>query len=184
MPSLGTSVVVFDENRVLLTLRTDVPVWIVPGGGVEPCESVEQAAVRETCEETGLEVKVVRVVGVYSRPFWRSGGDHEIVVEAHVVGGGIAINYEASRIEFFSLDNLPSDLVPWNRVYINDALRRQTGHEVFLRAFEMRWPFEDQDYPRKVVERLVRDGLTLAEAQHKFAEQTLANVGELPLGDA
>ena len=160
MSSLGTSVVVFDENRVLLTLRTDVPVWIVPGGGVEPRESVEQATVRETREETGLQVKVV-----------------------HVVGGGIAINYEASRIEFFSLDGLPSDLVPWNHVYINDALRQQTGHEVFLRAFEMRWPFEDQDHPRKMVERLVRDGLTLAEAQHKFAEQTLANVGELPLGD-
>jgi hypothetical protein len=78
---------------------------------------------------------------------------------------------------------LPPDLVPWNRVYINDALRRQTGQEVFLRAFEMRWPFEEQDYPRKIVERFVRDGLTLAEAQHKFAEQILANVGELPLGN-
>lgn len=112
MPSLGTSVVVFDENRVLLTLRTDVPVWIVPGGGVEPRESVEQAAVRETHEETGLQVEVVRVVGVYSRPFWRSGGDHEVVVEACVVSGKIATNYETSRIEFFPLDDLPSDLVP------------------------------------------------------------------------
>ncbi len=184
MPSLGTSVVVFDGKRVLLTLRTDVPVWIVPGGGVEPRESVEQAAVRETREETGLHVKVVRVVGVYSRPYWRNGGDHEVVVEAQVVGGEIVANYEASRIEFFPLDDLPPDLVPWNRVYIRDALSRQAGHEIFLRTFEMRWPFKEQDYARKMVEQFVHDGMTLVEAQRKFVEQVLANVGELPLGDS
>ena len=68
MTHLGVLAAVFECDRVLLTYRTDVPVWILPGGGVEPRESVEQAAVRETYEETGLEVQVVRLVGIYSRP--------------------------------------------------------------------------------------------------------------------
>ncbi len=63
MTHLGALAVVFDSDRVLLTYRTDVPVWILPGGGVEPCESLEQAVVRETREETGLEVEVAKLLG-------------------------------------------------------------------------------------------------------------------------
>jgi hypothetical protein len=36
MPSIGALAAVFDQNRVLLTLRSDLPAWVVPGGGVEP----------------------------------------------------------------------------------------------------------------------------------------------------
>ena len=161
--------VVFDDYRVLLTLRTDVPVWCLPGGGVEPRESVEQAAVRETCEETGLQIEVVRLMGAYSRPNWRRGGDHQIVVEARVVGGEIATSEESCRVEFFSLDNLPSNLVPWHHLYINDALERKGRHsEPFLRTLEIRWPFDDQDDPRRAVERLVQSGMSLSMAQREF----------------
>jgi ADP-ribose pyrophosphatase YjhB (NUDIX family) len=177
---LGVACVVFDRDRVLLTLRTDVPVWILPGGGVEAGESVEQAAVRETREETGLLVQVVRLVGVYNRPHWRHE-DRQVVVEGRVVGGAIATSDESSEVAFFPLDRLPRDVVPWNVLYIGDAMACRAGHRgPFLRTLDMRWPFGDQETPRQVVQRLVRGGMSQAEAQRAFIRQIAANVGELP----
>lgn len=67
---------------------------------------------------------------------------------------------------------------------IHPRRAEQAGHEVFLRTFEMRWPFKEQDYARKMVEQSVRDGMTLGEAQHKFGEQVLASIGKLPREDS
>jgi ADP-ribose pyrophosphatase YjhB (NUDIX family) len=181
MTHLGALAVVFERDRVLLTYRTDVPVWILPGGGVEPRESLEQAVVRETHEETGLEVQVTRLVGIYSRPNWRSGGDHQVVVLARVIGGKITTSDETLRVEYFRLDDLPKDLVPWNRVYIRDAAACRNGRlEPFLRAFDMRWPFEDCESTTQAVERLTQSGMSLPEAQREFHRRVLANMGELP----
>ncbi len=183
MPHLGILSVVFERDRVLLIFRTDVPVWILPGGGIEPRESVEQAAVRETREETGLHVEVARLVGIYSRPNWRNGGDHQVVIEARAIGGEITTSDESSRVEFFPLDDLPPDLVPWNRVYIHDALARRNGRsEPFLRTFDMRWPFGDHETTHQAAERLMQSGMSLAEAQREVHRRVLANLGELPLG--
>ncbi len=180
MPRFGVACVVFEDEHVLLTLRTDVPVWILPGGGVEPGESIEQAAVRETREETGLQVQVVRMVGVYNRPHWRHE-DRQIVVEGRAVGGAMATSDESHEVAFFALDDLPRDLVPWNTLYIGDALARRAGRKgPFLRTLDMRWPFADQETPRQVVERLMRSGMSLTEAQRAFIRQMVANVGELP----
>ncbi len=67
---VGASSIIFDESRekVLLTKRTDNGRWCLPGGGMDPGESVEEACVREAYEETGLHVKVTRLVGVYTTP--------------------------------------------------------------------------------------------------------------------
>ena len=65
----SASVVILDaEGRVLLQKRDDFETWGIPGGRVEIGEDVKTAAIREVKEETGLDVELVRLVGVYSDP--------------------------------------------------------------------------------------------------------------------
>jgi ADP-ribose pyrophosphatase YjhB (NUDIX family) len=70
----SASVFVRDEaGRLLLLRRTDNDLWTIPTGGVKKGETVAQAGVRECREETGLDVEVIGLVGVFSTP------DHVIV---------------------------------------------------------------------------------------------------------
>src|SRR5215475_5051588 len=57
-----------EDGAVLLIRRTDNGSWALPGGAVEMNESVAEAAVRETFEETGIQVEVTGLLGVYSDP--------------------------------------------------------------------------------------------------------------------
>ena len=82
MPSFGASAVVINSGKVLLIQREDFEVWGLPGGSVDPGESVAQTAVREVREETGIEITLIRMVGIYSSPRWHNGGDHVVVFAA------------------------------------------------------------------------------------------------------
>ena len=112
---LGCSAVVFDERRekLLLSRRTDNGRWCLPGGAHDPGETVTEACVREVREETGLEVKVVRLVGVYSDPDrlieYADGNRFHLIslhFETKVVGGELTYSDETS--EFLWI--LPSEV--------------------------------------------------------------------------
>ena len=79
--------------------------WSLPGGVVEYGESVDQAAIREVKEETGLDVRLRRVVGIYTKPEERSLA---ITFEGEVVGGELAPQNEISECRYFSFDDLPA----------------------------------------------------------------------------
>ena len=66
----GSSAIIFDTTRenILLTRRSDNGRWCLPGGGMDAGESASEACVREVLEETGLAVRVTRMVGVYTSP--------------------------------------------------------------------------------------------------------------------
>jgi 8-oxo-dGTP pyrophosphatase MutT (NUDIX family) len=134
---VGVGVVVWDDRRwVLLERRRDCDLWGLPGGRIEPGESVREAALREVREETGLTVAVQRLVGVYSEPCGRiatypDNGDvvHlvDIVLEACVISGKLSCSEESLEVRFFDPRNLPSDLVPPAITPLQDILEGRVG---------------------------------------------------------
>ncbi|MEU5879459.1 NUDIX domain-containing protein [Spirillospora sp. NPDC047279] len=67
VPSVNV-VVTNDAGEILMIRRTDNDNWALPGGAIDLGESVSQAAVRETKEETGIDVEITGLVGIYSDP--------------------------------------------------------------------------------------------------------------------
>jgi ADP-ribose pyrophosphatase YjhB (NUDIX family) len=110
---LGTSAIVFNsEGKFLLTKREDNGQWCLPGGAVESGESLAEACAREVFEETGLRVRVKRLVGVYSHPdqlvVYKDGHKAYIVAihfEAEVVGGEPSLSNETTDFGYFTLED-------------------------------------------------------------------------------
>lgn len=121
-PKEGSSVFVFDKSKkkILLVKRRDVPVWVIPGGGIEPGESPEKAAIRETKEESGFDIKIIRKIAEYTHI---GSGKKNHLFEAIVVGGKATINSEASAIEFFGINNLPEMRHPLINEWLMDLNR-------------------------------------------------------------
>lgn len=114
-------------REVVLVLRTSPRAWEFPGGQVERGEAPEQAVVRETHEETGLDVRVERLLGWYRRTGFRP--HRSPVYVCSPVGGELRRNWESVRVQWFSVDALPRGLFPWYAPLIRDAARGVT-HEV------------------------------------------------------
>jgi ADP-ribose pyrophosphatase YjhB (NUDIX family) len=123
MFTIGVFTVIFDlKDRVLLCHRRDADVWNLPGGGMQLGELPTETAMRETKEETGLDVKVTRLVGVYSKP---KNNDLVFVFHAEVIGGALNCTDEADQIEYFFVENLPENTIPKHVGRIDDALARK-----------------------------------------------------------
>lgn len=112
-----------DAGRVLLVHRTDCDWWCQPGGGMESGETPWAGVIRETREETGFEVAVERLAGVYS---WAPREDEVIFgFVCRVTGGERATSDESDDVRFFAPDGLPANTFPEHIHRIRDALQGQ-----------------------------------------------------------
>lgn len=122
----GAQAVVVDElGRVLLQLRLWPAGWEPPGGHVGAAEDPVRTVIRETLEETGLEIEVERLTGYYRFTGLRHSTD--AVFRARAVGGRLRRSREAWRLEWVAPDQLPNSLFPWYRQRIADALLPATS---------------------------------------------------------
>ncbi len=117
-----------DEDRILFSHRRDVDLWNLPGGGVEPEESPWDCVVREITEETGLVAKVIRLQGVYAKP-WNDQICFSFICK--VVGGSLQLTDEADQHEFFGLDGVPPNTSPNHVARLKDFF--SDPHRVFWR---------------------------------------------------
>ena len=119
---IAVSALIFDEGRILLAHRRDIDWWNLPGGGMEVGETVDEALLREVTEETGLEVEIEQLVGVYSKP-----QKQEIVLafRCRITGGTSRATEETRECRYFLPDALPANTLPKHRQRIEDALLHQ-----------------------------------------------------------
>jgi len=123
-PKLMVDVIIPSEEGVVLIQRGSDPFegqWALPGGFVEVGETVKQAAVREAVEETGLNVELARLVGVYSEPD-RDPRGHNVSVAflARVLGGEPSAATDAAEVVV--LDPCSVELAFDHRKIVDDAL--------------------------------------------------------------
>jgi ADP-ribose pyrophosphatase YjhB (NUDIX family) len=110
-----TAVVQDSAGRIVLVRRKDNDLWALPGGGMEPGESIEDTAVREVLEETGLVVEVIGLVGVYTNPHHvmeYSDGEvrqqFSLCYSTALKGGKIRIDEESTDIAWVPVEQIQS----------------------------------------------------------------------------
>lgn len=119
---LGACIVIRDPaGRVVLERRADCGWWCLPGGKMDPGETLEQCAAREALEETGLRVRLEQFLGVFSDPTRRTvrypdNGDLRQLVDAAWLatptGGALEKSPESLDLRWFFPHELPLNTVP------------------------------------------------------------------------
>ena len=166
MTSIGVNISIIQNGKILLTKREDFEVWCLPGGAVDEGESVAQAAIREAREETGLEVELTSLIGLYSQPRASSLVGHIASFAARPIGGELNVDpSEVIEIGYFGLDEIPADLLVTHRQRILDAFRGIGGGVAWLQDIE--YPFSP-DITRADIYRL-RDQSGLSRRDFYFA---------------
>lgn len=124
------------DGGILLEKRRDCGLWGMPGGRLEPGESLRDAAVREIREETGYTIRVLGLLGVYSEPAERiiSFPDNvvqsvDVLVEAEIVSGTLTLSDESEAMVFFRPSTLPaeSEIIPPARRIVRDVFAGARG---------------------------------------------------------
>lgn len=133
MMDVGIGVAIIEASRILLTKRRDLQVWCIPGGHLLDGESVFNAAVREAKEETGLDIELTGVVGIYSLPEKGERGSWEVILRARPIGGRLVKSTnETTDAAYFAQHELPSGLIGWQTHQARDALIGASGVLVVL----------------------------------------------------
>jgi 8-oxo-dGTP pyrophosphatase MutT (NUDIX family) len=134
VPSVNV-IVASDAGEILLIRRSDNDNWALPGGAIDLGESVAQAAVRETKEETGIDCEVTGLVGIYTDPkhiiLYTSNGEARqefaIVLTAHPLGGQLTPSDESREVRW-----VPS--AEAQGYSMDRAMRVRIGHYLERRA--------------------------------------------------
>lgn len=125
-----TAVVTDEDGRILLVNRVDNGLWALPGGGMELGESIEDCAIREVREETGLDVEITGLIGVYTNPrhvIEYSDGEvrqqFSLCYATRLLGGTLAHDDESTDLQWVHLTDIPAlNMHPSMRLRIDHYL--------------------------------------------------------------
>lgn len=109
-PKVAAAVLIEQDGRVLLVRRVNEPfrgLWTLPAGFINGGEDPAEAAARECLEETGLSVRINRVLDIISGREHPRGADFIIVYQAEVLDGQLKPDDDADAVEWFARENLP-----------------------------------------------------------------------------
>lgn len=132
----AVSAIILNENQeILMQRRMDTKKWCIISGHVEFGESVEEAIIREVMEETNVQCKVERLIGVYSSPAYTTYYYPDRTVQYVVTYFAVKLsgqiqpgltNSESIEFAYFPLDRLPEEIDLINPFWLTDALAAQS----------------------------------------------------------
>jgi ADP-ribose pyrophosphatase YjhB (NUDIX family) len=127
VPSV-TAIVPNERGEILLVHKTDNDLWALPGGGMDTGEYMAETVVREVKEETGIDVEVTGIVGIYTNPNHVMAYDDgevrqqcSICFTTRILGGALATSSETSEVRFVP----PAEL---DRFNIHPSMRLRIDH--------------------------------------------------------
>jgi len=130
-PKVGADAAIFNQQgKILLMERADGSGWCLPCGWVEPNERPIDAVVREVFEETGLEVAVTQLVGVFTRLPSAKTGPHTMIAVVHlceIIHGDLTLSHEGLALHYWAID----EVTHWHAT-----------HEQYARAAYAMWQAE------------------------------------------
>ena len=129
-----TAFVVNDQGELLLERRSDNGRWGMPGGALEIGENLAGAVVREVREETGIDVEVLGLVGMYSNPghvIEFSDGEvrqeFSLCFRARPIGGSLSVSSESFEVRWIPRVELDAlDIAPTTRLRLDHGFRAET----------------------------------------------------------
>jgi ADP-ribose pyrophosphatase YjhB (NUDIX family) len=135
VPSVNV-VVTNEADEILLIRRSDNDNWALPGGGVDIGESVPQAGVRETLEESGIQCEITGLLGIYSDPshviLYTSNGEvrqeFSIVLTARAISGRPTPSTESSEVRWVPPEEASAyQMDPSMRMRVQHHVKRLDG---------------------------------------------------------
>jgi 8-oxo-dGTP pyrophosphatase MutT (NUDIX family) len=124
----GSALVVDEQGRILLQRRADSGNWSLPGGTMELGETLGGAVVRETREETGFDVELIGILGIYTDPrhviAYADGEVRQefvVVFTARPVHGVLAVSDESTEVAWVD----PADI---GDMQMHESVRLRIGH--------------------------------------------------------
>lgn len=134
-PLLAADIIIELSDRperpiVLIERKNPPPGWALPGGFVDIGESVPQAAVREAREETGLDVELTALLGVYSEPGRDPRGHTASAVYIATAAGEPRAQDDAKTLRVIELADVPADLAFDHATILADYRRYRDSGEL------------------------------------------------------
>ncbi|GAB2679449.1 NUDIX hydrolase [Kribbella swartbergensis] len=128
VPSVNV-VIENDAGEILMIERSDNGNWALPGGAIDLGESMSQAAVRETKEETGIDCEIVGVIGIYTDPkhiiFYTSNGEarqeFSILLRGRATGGQPTPSSESTKVHWVPQADI-------NNLQMDRSMQRRIAH--------------------------------------------------------
>ena len=125
-PKVAVGTIISDDRKQIVLVKRAIEPgygkWVIPGGYVDRGEEVKVAAVREAREEVGLDVRLGRLINVYSYP---GRAPVIIVYAATMIGGCLACDDEGLEARFFAPEEIPWDQLAFRSTH--EALREFLG---------------------------------------------------------
>lgn len=111
----GSALVTDDQGRILMQQRADSGNWSLPGGTMEIGETLADAVIREVKEETGLDIEITGILGVFTDPHHVIAYDDgevrqefNVTFTAQAIGGALTVSDESTAVRFVALPELRS----------------------------------------------------------------------------